>query len=110
MYTHSNMANRTVLPYCHITIGGGVVHGASLFPRVLDGPILLSVLALTLSISPISFLMGFLVPFAVVIDWFFGPVLRGPFATTSRQSPSGSASFGGIRCSSMLSALVSSHP
>lgn len=53
--------------------------GSGYLPRVFDLPILLVVVAVTLMVNPIFFVLNFLVPLMVIMDFFLGASMRATF-------------------------------
>lgn len=60
--------------------------GAGKFPRWLDFPVLLAILAVTLLVGPLSFIIGLLVPMTIMVDLFFGPMLRAAYCDSKRDT------------------------
>eukprot|EP00927_Polykrikos_kofoidii_P071449 TRINITY_DN67710_c0_g1_i1.p1 TRINITY_DN67710_c0_g1~~TRINITY_DN67710_c0_g1_i1.p1 ORF type:complete len:976 (+),score=101.91 TRINITY_DN67710_c0_g1_i1:204-3131(+) len=56
--------------------------GAGCLPRILDLPILILTLGITIVMNPIVFVGTILVPFALSIELFFGSAMRAAFCIT----------------------------
>eukprot|EP00928_Gymnodinium_smaydae_P027933 TRINITY_DN21443_c0_g1_i1.p1 TRINITY_DN21443_c0_g1~~TRINITY_DN21443_c0_g1_i1.p1 ORF type:complete len:1054 (-),score=118.77 TRINITY_DN21443_c0_g1_i1:114-3134(-) len=61
--------------------------GSGVLPRIFDLPVLLSVLAYTLCISPLLYVVLFVVPAMEVIEVFWGPLMRSTFCAKALHIP-----------------------